>query len=133
MNNHIPDAGKMVCPFCGLPQIADSPNGTKFNCGTMVWKIGTPNNRRSQSNGCTESERDQLRARVEGLKRERDHANDMSCALLKENASLRQRVEKLENWCQRMANMLDEAGWESRSQNEFRKYMETKPKPEGLR
>jgi len=44
---------------------------------------------------------------------------------------LNKQVEELEGWCERMANMLEEEGWESTAQNEFRKYMEAKP--EGLR
>jgi hypothetical protein len=100
MNNHIPDAGKMVCPLCSADRRRFDVE--EYKCGTLI-PIGAPNGYRVESVQCLYRQRDQLRARV----------------------------EELENWCQQMANMLEEGGWESKAQNEFRKYMEAKP--EGLR
>ena len=35
MSDHIPDATKMVCPHCGLPEeIRDSGGGIWFECGS---------------------------------------------------------------------------------------------------
>jgi hypothetical protein len=103
MNNHIPDAGKMVCPKCGAEpeRTGWGRRACRFACDSILWDDGAL----TESFQCVTYQRDQLRARV----------------------------EELEGWCQRMANILEEGGWESRAQNEFRKYMETKPKPEELR
>jgi hypothetical protein len=105
MNDDIPDTGKMVCAHCG----AEQSKGKVAVDGPVRFECNSTTAGYMfpafQSTRCLEMQRDQLRARV----------------------------EQLENWCERMANILEEGGWESRAQNEFRKYMETKPKPEGLR
>jgi len=104
MSDHIPDAGKKVCPFCGAEKTTIGTVGETYACYSFNLDDSRNPKMTIQSNTCVTRERDQLRAKV----------------------------EQLEGWCERMANMLEEEGWESTAQNEFRKYMETKPKPEGL-
>jgi len=135
MSNHIPDAGKMVCPKCGCGAALDQPLETRYSCNSynchpskdVVWL--------QESGACIRIQRDQLRARVEDLESQLEatvwkYTPAMAEAKIQQ---LNKRVEELEGWCERMANMLEEEGWESTAQNEFKKYMEAKPKPEGLR
>jgi hypothetical protein len=44
--------------------------------------------------------------------------------LERELAAANERAKRLEDWCERMANTLQGAGWKTRAQNEFRKYRE---------
>jgi hypothetical protein len=64
MNDHIPDAGKMVCPKCGVDQSPKLPHHirTEFECGSDFLDGVT-----CEGSHCVERQRDQLRARVEEL------------------------------------------------------------------
>jgi hypothetical protein len=65
MNNHIPDAGKMVCPKCGAGFLRNGPGRirNRFACRSVEWDDGAF----SESFQCVANQRDQLRARVEEL------------------------------------------------------------------
>jgi hypothetical protein len=65
MNDHVPDAGKMVCPKCGAALLRESEGLIQFMCGSMA-KPGYMG-LKIETAICTGSERDQLRARVEEL------------------------------------------------------------------
>lgn len=60
MNNHIPDAGKMVCPKCGSEVLNPEGSQRYYYCGSTM-ESG------DQSAICVTRQRDQLRARVEEL------------------------------------------------------------------
>jgi ribosomal protein S27AE len=127
MNNHIPDDGKMVCPHCGAEVLNPEGSQRYYYCGSTM-ESG------DQSAICVTRQRDQLRARVEELESQVSsqclqidgHEDEFRKMVERYNVKV-EGVEQLENWCERMANMLEEGGWESRAQNEFRKYMVTKP------
>ncbi len=90
MNDHIPDATKMVCPFCGAnakPTWAESSTPW-FTCGTMVlrYDIG----REDQTKTCEKSERERMLSELTTLRTA--------------NAALVERVKRLEEAGDRMAN-----------------------------
>jgi len=74
------------CPYCGLEPRDDYP--VEFRCGSVL--------NRNRSRACLVREVGQLRDRVEQLERERDHANLVSDSALRENKSLVERVKRLE-------------------------------------
>jgi len=65
MNNHIPDAGKMVCPKCGAEpeRTGLGRRACRFACDSILWDDGAL----TESFQCVTYQRDQLRARVEQL------------------------------------------------------------------
>ena len=94
MNNHIPDAGKMVCPKCGAGVMLHG-SGTTFTCGTWVFTDGTVD----QSRECTYSQRDQLRAQVEQLEAARTKAAANSLANMLAHEEVLRRINELHSEC----------------------------------
>ncbi len=74
------------CPYCGLEPRDDYP--VEFRCGSVL--------NRNRSRACLVREVGQLRDRVADRERERDHANLVADAALRENKSLVERVRVLE-------------------------------------
>jgi hypothetical protein len=96
MNDHIPDAGKMVCPHCGA-KVMLCGSGTTFMCDTWVSKDGTVD----QSRECTSRQRDQLRARVEELEAARTKAAANSLANMLAHEEALRRINELHSECDR--------------------------------
>jgi len=74
------------CPYCGLEPRDDYP--VEFRCGSVT--------NRTRSRACLVREVGQLRDRVADRERERDHANLVADAAMRENESLVDRVKRLE-------------------------------------
>jgi hypothetical protein len=90
MNDHIPDATKMVCPFCGAdakPIWAESITPW-FTCGTMVYRRDI--NRHDQTEVCEQAERARLILELTTLRTA--------------NAALVERVKRLEEAGDAMLN-----------------------------
>jgi hypothetical protein len=66
------------CPYCGLEARTDYP--VEFRCGSVT--------NRHRSKECMEKEIGQLKDRVADLERERDRANLVADAAIRENKSL---------------------------------------------
>jgi hypothetical protein len=67
MSNHIPDAGKMVCPHCGAEKTTIGTVVETYACYSFNPDESRNPKMTIQSNTCVTRERDKLRARVEEL------------------------------------------------------------------
>jgi hypothetical protein len=142
------------CPRCGAGRFSASPNAAKFGCGSMHWLIGTPKYQFQQSNGCTETQRNQLRAQVNELQREREsmvkglsdpnavwvnmlrgtiamplhvkEADDRLNGLSATVHALESQVETLKAFAERLANAGDWLAVEAKNQNSLKNWSKAK-------
>jgi hypothetical protein len=122
MNDHIPDATKMVCPFCAAEPKSNWGNQsvTFFTCGTMAvrYDIG----REDQTEQCAKAERKRLISEL--------------TALRTANAALVERVKRLEEAGDAMLNAwlmpedaMEYIDWVALSSDAKRKWYRAKASP----
>jgi hypothetical protein len=101
------------CPYCGLEARTDYP--VEFRCGSVT------NQHRSKA--CLVLEIGLLKERVADRERERDHANLVADAAIRENKSLVERVKRLEE----AGDALENDNYTSDNLEAWRKAKEAKP------